>query len=122
MRGIPEPPKRELPGFSTRIFLRALVFIAVGMVGVGIMSLDYIQRGTTFSIGLGVMIAGVFLAAAAWLYTMSHVVCPQCTRKKLPRWKPSDEPGAPYHYYCGKCHVVWETGVRNAEEHDSSHD
>ncbi len=120
MRGIPEPPKRKLPGFSKRFITRMFACILVMLIGFGILYGHQPFKDPNFNIGFGLIVFGVVLAVAINLYMFSHVRCPECSRPNLPRWKPNDVPGAPFHYYCGKCHVVWDTEIRHADESDAA--
>jgi hypothetical protein len=122
MRGISEPPKRQLSGFAFRYKVGMVVVAAIGVSGAYFMWSHRMVKDTPFYIGIGALAGSVLLAVLFELYTFYRVRCPQCARGKLPRWKPNDAHGAPYHFYCGKCHVVWDTGMRHVAEREDRDD
>lgn len=122
MPGIAEPPKRILPGFATRVKLCGLGVLVIGGSGAYLLIQYRDTNPTTFYGGFALLGLGLILGILYEIYVFRRVRCPQCERPKLPRWKPNDAHRSPYHYYCGKCHVVWVTGLFHVDPDEARKD
>lgn len=116
-----EPPHKLHPTFVKRYLIGIFLPIAVGFV-LFFLIWRIPKADVTLLIAFMAFVLMVVVCCVISSRLFANVACPNCAKTKLPRWKPSTEPGAKYSFFCSTCGVVWDTGISESDSVDGTGD
>ena len=106
-------PKKD-HRFKTRFILRSMLLLLPPLVALIVIWRSWTQADHVPWMAVGFFLIWIALWIIADMVMLRHYRCPTCGQIIKGPTVLRRKAGDPIHYYCGKCDIEWDTGLREA--------